>query len=90
MVPVWCLEGAGFRLRRSRSDPKRGTYRYLIPKRVVPVALTKRQCDGAEPQENEYTLWDTDPAGFGLRVWPAGRKVPVVKYRGHPGAGTSV
>lgn len=45
------------------------------------MALTKRQCDGAEPQEHEYTLWDTDPAGFGLRVWPAGRKVFVVKYR---------
>lgn len=45
------------------------------------MALTKRACDAAEPKADEYTLWDGDLGGFGLRVWPSGRKTFVVMYR---------
>ena len=43
--------------------------------------LTKRVIDGAEKAEREYMVWDSEVAGFGLRVYPSGRKAYVLKYR---------
>jgi integrase len=47
--------------------------------------LTKRILDAAEVTAAEYMLWDTDVAGFGVRVHPTGRKTFVFRCR--PGGG---
>jgi integrase len=47
--------------------------------------ITKRLVDGLEPGELEYFSWDSDLAGFGLRVQPSGAKSYVVKYRAGTG-----
>lgn len=43
--------------------------------------LTKRTVDAAKPGDRERFLWDPDLRGFGLRVFPSGRKTYVVQYR---------
>ena len=43
--------------------------------------LTKRTVDQIAPGENETVHWDDELRGFGLRVWPGGRKVFFVKCR---------
>lgn len=43
--------------------------------------LTKRTVDLAAASKAATTLWDDELKGFGLRVWPTGRKVYVVKCR---------
>lgn len=53
------------------------------------VKLTKRAVDAAAPAAREFRLWDDDVPGFGLRVWPSGRKVYILQYR-TGGRGTPV
>jgi integrase len=48
------------------------------------MKLTKRAVDQLEPKAGDYFVWDTDPKGFGVRVWPTGFKTWIVAYR--PGA----
>jgi integrase len=43
--------------------------------------LTKRNIDGLIPGDKRYTAFDTDIAGFALRVSPDGAKSYAVKYR---------
>ncbi len=43
--------------------------------------LTKRQIETLEPNEKDYFVWDTELSGFGIRVFPTGRKQFVVQYR---------
>ena len=43
--------------------------------------LTKRTVDALEPRAADYFEWDADLAGFGVRVWPTGKKVYLVQYR---------
>src|ERR1700722_1047250 len=43
--------------------------------------LTKRNIDGLIPGDKRYTAFDTDLAGFALRVSPDGAKSYAVKYR---------
>lgn len=45
--------------------------------------ITKKSVDAAKPKDNEYFIWDDDLAGFGLRVFPSGKKSYVVQYRQH-------
>lgn len=46
------------------------------------VRLTKRAVDAAAaPASGEYTLWDTDLKGFGLRIREGGSKIYIVKRR---------
>ncbi len=62
-----------------------------IPKRRKRAAnrkkLTKRAIDAARYEtpashpRGAYYIWDTETAGFGLRVYPSGRKVFVLTYR---------
>ena len=48
---------------------------------MTAVKITKRTVDAAEPGEREYAIWDFEISGFGLRVYPSGRKVYCLKYR---------
>lgn len=43
--------------------------------------ITKRAVDALKPQDQRFTLWDSEVAGFGVRVSPSGRKTYVLKYR---------
>ena len=43
--------------------------------------LTKRLVDVAKPRSCRYTIWDSELAGFGLRVEPTGRKTFIARYR---------
>ena len=43
--------------------------------------LTKRYVDSLPEVTVERILWDAELSGFGLRVYPSGRKVYVVQYR---------
>jgi integrase len=45
------------------------------------VKLTKRTVEAAQPKSKDYLLWDDDIPGFGLRVFPSGRRTYVVQYR---------
>lgn len=47
--------------------------------------LTKRIVDAAEPREAPFFIWCSDLKGFGVRVWPAGKRVYVVDYRTRDG-----
>jgi len=47
--------------------------------------LTKRFIEGIEPEEKERFFWDSEIEGFGLRVFPSGRKSYVVQYRNEVG-----
>lgn len=43
--------------------------------------ITKRTVDTAKPGAKEFFLWDEELSGFGLRVYPSGRKIYVVQFR---------
>lgn len=43
--------------------------------------LTKRTIDAAEARSAPYFVWDAETHGFGVRVFPSGRKVFYVDYR---------
>ncbi|WP_170326245.1 site-specific integrase [Ruegeria arenilitoris] len=43
--------------------------------------LTKRAVEGLSIETKEYLVWDRDMRGFGLRVYPSGKKTYLVQYR---------
>jgi integrase len=43
--------------------------------------LTKRTIDAAAPAEKEYFIWCSGTPGFGIRVYPTGRKIFVAQVR---------
>lgn len=43
--------------------------------------LTKRIVEGLAPEAKERIIWDQDLSGFGIRIYPTGRKVYLVQYR---------
>ena len=43
--------------------------------------LTKRSVEASEITEQDYLVWDRDLKGFGLRVYPSGKKTYLVQYR---------
>jgi integrase len=45
--------------------------------------LTKRQVESIAAESRERIFWDDELSGFGLRVYPSGRKVYVVQYKLH-------
>jgi hypothetical protein len=55
--------------------------------------LTKRTVDAAKPRGADYFIWDSDLAGFSLRVRPSGRKAYLLQYRApagvHGGSGSA-
>ncbi len=49
------------------------------------IKLTKRSVDALSADSKDIVFWDRDLAGFGVRVYPTGRKVYVVQSRGPEG-----
>lgn len=45
------------------------------------MKLTKRYIDSLECKSKDYFVWDDELSGFGVRVFPTGRKQFVVQYR---------
>lgn len=43
--------------------------------------ITKRPVDAAAPTDKEFFLWDDELKGFGLRVYPSGRKMYLAQFR---------
>ncbi len=43
--------------------------------------LTKRFVEAVEPQSKGHVVWDDELPGFGLRVYPSGKRSYIVKYR---------
>jgi len=60
---------------------------YMVPMEPVQHKhkrrrLTKRTVEAAKPdRERDSVIWDEEISGFGLRVWPSGRRVYILKYR---------
>ena len=54
--------------------PKRGT-----------LTISKRTVDGLPVAEKEAVFWDRELPGFGVRVYPSGRKIYVAQSRGPTG-----
>ncbi|MBD3728375.1 MAG: site-specific integrase [Sphingomonadales bacterium] len=49
------------------------------------IQLTKRVIDAAEPREKHYDLWDSELAGFGIRIGVGGSKTFFIRYRAEGG-----
>lgn len=43
--------------------------------------LTKRVIDSLQPRDKDYFEWDDELPGFGVRIWPTGKKTYVAQYR---------
>ncbi|WP_312798593.1 tyrosine-type recombinase/integrase [Tianweitania sp.] len=43
--------------------------------------ITKRSVDAAAPADKEFFIWDDEMKGFGLRVYPSGRKMYLAQFR---------
>ena len=55
-----------------------------MPKRAE-TTITKRVVDGLAVEDRDRIVWDRKVPGFGVRVYPSGRKVYVVQSRGPRG-----
>src|SRR5215472_8279009 len=45
------------------------------------MKLTKREIDRLRPSDREQCFWDDALPGFGLRVYPSGKKAFIVQYK---------
>ena len=43
--------------------------------------LTKKMIDKLEKQDKDYSVFDSELPGFGVRVLPSGRKSYILQYR---------
>ncbi|MCW8842187.1 MAG: site-specific integrase [Rhodobacteraceae bacterium] len=43
--------------------------------------LTKRSVEGFTVEAKDYLVWDRDVRGFGVRIYPSGKKTYLVQYR---------
>ena len=55
-----------------------------MPRRAG-LTLSKRTVDGLSAEGTDTVFWDRDVPGFGVRVYPSGRKIYVVQSRGPNG-----
>ncbi|MCY4560215.1 MAG: integrase arm-type DNA-binding domain-containing protein, partial [Chloroflexi bacterium] len=51
----------------------------------VKVNISKRAVDALEPADTAWIAWDDRLTGFGVRVYPSGRKSYIVTYRAGDG-----
>ena len=51
----------------------------------VKIAIAKRTVDALEPTGKAWIAWDDKLIGFGVRVYPSGRKSYIVNYRAGDG-----
>lgn len=56
-----------------------------MPNQKKRQKLTKRLIDSLTPQNQEFTVWDTECPGFGIRVLMTGTKSFLVSYRDERG-----
>jgi integrase len=49
--------------------------------RTAMPKLTKKLIDACNPQVKEYFVWDAELPGYGLRVFPTGKKSYMLQYR---------
>lgn len=59
---------------------------YVLPVEENPIPtlkkkLTVRLINGIKSGTPETFIWDTEVPGFGLRVWPSGKRVFIFQYR---------
>ena len=45
------------------------------------MRLTKRSVEGLPLKAESYIIWDGDVKGFGVRIYPSGKRSYVFKYR---------
>ena len=45
------------------------------------MTLTAKKVRDSKPNSKAFIVWDDDPVGLGLRVWPSGKKVFILNYR---------
>lgn len=45
------------------------------------MTLTAKKVRDTKPTAKSFIVWDDDPVGLGLRVWPSGKKVFILNYR---------
>ncbi|MEH6759339.1 MAG: tyrosine-type recombinase/integrase [Parasphingorhabdus sp.] len=43
--------------------------------------LTKRFVEAVEPQSNSQVIWEEELPGFGLRIYPSGKRSYIIQYR---------
>ena len=55
-----------------------------MPKRGE-LTISKRTVDGLSVEDREAVFWDRELPGFGVRVYPSGRKIYVAQSRGPAG-----
>ncbi len=53
----------------------------LVTEGNASIKLTKSKIDRFEVKPKDYFVWDTELPGFGIRVFPSGRKKYVLQYR---------
>ena len=56
-----------------------------MPRRAE-LTISKRTVDGLAVEGRDAVFWDRELAGFGVRVYPSGRKIYVVQSRGPGGS----
>ncbi len=45
------------------------------------MRLTKRSVEGLPLKAESYIIWDGDVKGFGVRIYPSGKRSYVIQYR---------
>lgn len=54
------------------------------------IKLTREVCENATPRDAQYEIWDSELAGFGLRIMPSGLRSFIVRYRAGGGGRTAI